>query len=174
MYIITTGRVRSYYKTESAEAELRDQTKGRVLTANDTFGELCTLGLSNKRQETVVAEAMTDFLCISKQDLFSTLGETAPHILTDMRRRVIRKYKKLHRHKDRRLSFTAPTNELLKMIRRQREKLKEETGERSNSKISSRSLTRNTSTNYVGIDVERGKSQDDLVTHFPYGIVGIG
>ena len=46
--------------------------------------------------------------------------------------------------------------------------------DRSNSKISSRSLTRNTSTNYVGIDVERGKSQDDLVTHFPYGIVGIG
>jgi hypothetical protein len=78
---------------------------------------------------------MTDFLCISKHDLFSTLGESAPHILTDMRRRVIRKYKKLHRNKSRRLSLTAPANQLLDMIKKQRERVKEETGARSESKI---------------------------------------
>ena len=40
MYIITTGRVRSYFKTETERAELQDKTSGRVLTTNDTFGEL--------------------------------------------------------------------------------------------------------------------------------------
>ena len=46
--------------------------------------------------------------------------------------------------------------------------------ERSNWIKLSRSLTCKKSKNYVAIDVERGKSRDDLVTHFPYGFVGIG
>ena len=46
--------------------------------------------------------------------------------------------------------------------------------ERANSKNLSTYLLCKTSKNYVGIDVERGKSQDDLVTHFPYAIVKIG
>jgi len=115
MYIVTAGTLLSAYKGS------QDQSR-RKIEVNDTFGELCTLGLAERRQETVTCATLCDFLCLTKFDLFQTLGEAAPHVLTDMRQRTVRKYRRLHKNKDRRLSFTAPVAHLMKMAERKRER----------------------------------------------------
>ena len=76
------------------------------------FGELCALGLAERRQETVTAQEISELLSISKFDLFNTLGESAPHVLSDMRKSVVGKYNLMYRNKKRRVSFLPSVQEV--------------------------------------------------------------
>ena len=97
MFLITSGSLCASYKLF--------RSKERNLVQGDMFGELCALGLAERRQETVTAQEISELLSISKFDLFNTLGESAPHVLSDMRKSVVGKYNLMYRNKKRRVSF---------------------------------------------------------------------
>mgnify|MGYP001280520812 CR=1 FL=1 len=63
-------------------------------------------------QETVTAQEISELLSISKFDLFNTLGESAPHVLSDMRKSVVGKYNLMYRNKKRRVSFLPSVQEV--------------------------------------------------------------